>query len=256
MSKDLEFKIDAFTPETIPQGRLGQYLIELSKLYGEAEGLRFGQVKKGSAILVSVVPETSRPKVEQRLLELRTIGAPSDAVDSYRRLDDMLAIDGSTGLIRGLQGGAVVEFLGRDRARSIEYGPIREEGFIEGEIVRIGGRDSTVHLTVQDGETVYSAIETTRDVARQLGSLIFGPIVRLAGTGTWRRDDEGLWRLDRFVVASFVRMDDGGLADALDRLRAIGGSEWHKEGDPLGTLLIDRHRGGAKIGGRREARKT
>lgn len=240
MSRELEFKIDAWTPDTIPQERLGEYLIELAKLYGEIGSVKFRRLRKGSTVVVSRVDGPARPKVERRLFQVRTGEAPKDAVDAFCVLDNMLAIDNSVGIIRGLDDGAVISFPGRDRPKPVEYGPVREEGFVEGEIIRIGGRDDSIHLAIQNGETVFSSIETNREMARQLGRLIFGPVVRFWGTGTWRRDSKDGWRLDRFVVTRFEEMSHKGLEDAMEALRAIGGSEWHKEKDPIATLLAGR----------------
>jgi len=240
MSTELEFKIDAWTPATIPQARLGQYLIELAKLYGESESVRFLKLRKGSAVLVSLVADHARPKVERRLYEIRTGSAVKDAVEAFQRIDDMLALDNATAVVRGLENGRVVQFPGRERPKPIDYGAIREDGFIEGEIVRIGGRDQSVHITLQDGDTTYTTIETNRDMARRLGPLIFGPTVRLWGNATWRRGPTDGWQLERFVVASFEEVS-ASLYDVIDSLQAIGGSKWGDETDPTKSLLNLRH---------------
>lgn len=238
-NRDIEFKIDAWTPDTLPQARLGLYLLELAKLYGEQDNVRFVKVRKGSAVLVSKVSEPARPKVERRLLEVCSGLGTREAVDAYKRLDDMLALDNATAVIRGLEQNQVVQFPGRDRPKPVEYGLIKEDGAIEGEIVRIGGRDQTIHVTLQDGETVYSTIETSRDMARQLGRLIFGPTVRLWGTGTWRRAPEQSWHLEKFVVARYEEVETT-LNDAIDKLQAIDGSQWGDQADPVASLIASR----------------
>ena len=240
MIREIEFKIDAWTPETIPQERLGAYLVELAKLYGEASSVQFHRLRKGSAILVSRVLDTAAPKVERRLASIRTGEAPKDAVEAYRRLDDMLAEDNAIATLRPGKGCEVIAFPGRTRPQPIEYGPIREEGFIEGEIVRIGGRDKSVHITLQSGDDVYTNIETNRDTARELGKLLYGPVVRFWGTGTWRRSGEGEWALERFVVARFEEIAERDFAAALPDLRAVHGSEWNLVDDPVAALLASR----------------
>jgi hypothetical protein len=245
VTRDIEFRIDAWTPETIPQDRLGQYLIELARLYGENGSVHFEKLRKGSAVLVSRVDEPARPKVERRLREILAGEAPCEAVEAYRRIDDMLADDNAIGTVRGFHRGIVVRFPGRTRPKPIEYAAIREKGVLEGEIVRIGGLDRTKHITLQSGDTVYVSIETNRETAQRLGALLFGPTVRLHGTGNWRRDRDGAWRLDRFVVEEFEVLDDTSLADATAALRRIGGSEWGGLEDLLGALQEQR------AGGRR-----
>ena len=239
MARELEFKIDGWQPATIPQDRLGAYLIEVAKLYGEPGSVHFGKVRRGSVILVSIVDDHAIPKVQRRLMDIERGQAPKEATDTYRRIDDMLADDNSIGVVRGTGSdkGVVVSFPGRNRAKPIEYAAIREEGFLEGEIIRIGGKDKTIHLALQSGDMIHSAIETDRDTARRLGALIFGPTVRLDGTGSWRRSGDGTWSLDRFVVSGFLVIGERTLADSIQDIRSIRGSEWGLEPNPVETLL-------------------
>ncbi len=238
MASEFEFKIDGWTPATIPQARLGEYLVEVAKLYGEAGSVHFGGMRKGSVVLMSKVEGPAIPKVQRRLMEVHRGHATKDAVEAYRRLDDMLADDNSIGVLRGKgdDRSIVIPFPGRKREQPVEYPGIKEDGFLEGELIRIGGRDKTIHVALQSGDLVYSAIETDRDMARRLGPLIFGPTIRLSGTGTWSRSKEGIWTLTRFVVFSFAEIADVPLADAVKGIRAIGGSRWHLENDPMRAL--------------------
>ena len=241
MSEDLEFKIDAWSPSTIPQERLGEYLIELAKLYGEAGSVRFKGIRKGSVKIISHVDQPARPKVERRLFEVGRNAAPKEVVDAFNRIDRMLAEDNSTGIVRGLEGGKILQFPGKSRPRTIEIGPIKEAGCLEGEIIRIGGRDRSIHVALQDGDIVWSVIETDREMARQLGPMIFGPILRLWGTGTWYRRGSGKWRLERFQASGWERLSDSPLEESIEAIRHIGGSAWGAESDPVATLLSDRH---------------
>ncbi len=240
MPQEIEFKIDAWTPETIPQERLGAYLIEISKFYGEAADIHFRTLKHGSAVLVSTIAETASPKVERRLRLINGGAASKDAVDAYKQIDKMLADDNAVGEITLGGCDLVVNFPGRTRPKPVEYGPFKEDGFLEGELIRIGGRDKSVHLALQDGDVTYSNIETDRETARKLGALIYGPVVRLWGVGTWRRSSQGKWLLEKFIVARFEVLENYSLADALQDMRAVQGSEWNLEHDPISTLLAER----------------
>jgi hypothetical protein len=251
MSEEIEFKIDVWTPGTIPQARLGLYLVELARLYGEADSVHFSKMLEGSLRLISEVQETARPKIERRLALVKNGEAPKDAVDAYKNIDSMLAEDNATAVLKPSKA-LIIAFPGRNRPKPVEFGPVREEGFLEGEIVRIGGRDKSVHVILQDGDAIYSNIETNRDIARELGKHLFGPIVRLWGTGVWLRSGEGVWTLERFAVGRFEVMGERRFADALGEIRAVQGSEWNFQDDPVAALLAGRSDEGA---GRRKTKR-
>jgi hypothetical protein len=242
MGTEVLFKIDSWTPSTLPMERLGQYLVELSALYGEKTSVHFRRLRKGSAILVSLVDAPAVPKVRERISRARRYDAPAEIGQAFDKIDRMLADDNARGTVR-LAGeeSTIIAFPGRDRERPIDYGPVRQQGFLDGEIVRIGGRDSSVHLQLQDGDTLYSHILTDRDTARRLGSLIFGPTVRLHGVGSWRRTEAGDWQLDSFRVSDFEQLnDEENLHETLGAIAAVGGSQWHEAKDPLGDLIRSR----------------
>ncbi|WP_158808720.1 hypothetical protein [Beijerinckia sp. L45] len=243
MTREIEFKVDSWTPATIPLDRFGAYVIELAKLYGEAGSVHFSRMKKGSVVFVSNVDDHAIPKIERRLADIQQGHAAKDAVDVYRRIDDMLADDNAVGTLRGFERRIVITFPGRTRPKPVQYAAIREDGYLEGEIIRIGGKDRSVHLTLQSGETIYTAIETNRDMARRLGPLIFGPTIRIFGTGSWRRGPDGAWSLDRFILRDFEPIGESSLADAIDGIRAIGGSEWGTEPNPVAAFVAARAKG-------------
>lgn len=236
MSREITFRIDSWTPETIPMERLGEYLVELGRLYGESASVHFKKLKRGSTVIVSAVSEPAVPKVEKRLAQARQVQAPADVVRTYRRIDQMLAEDNAVGAVRFGRSN-VVPFPGREREKPVDYSLVREEGFIEGELVRLGGIDKSVHLQLQDGETLYTNIVTNRETARELGRLIFGPVVRLWGAGAWRRAAEGTWALDSFKVGRFEVLSDRDLTAVVADLQAVSGNAWHLEQDPIEALL-------------------
>jgi len=60
--------------------------------------------------------------------------------------------------------------------------------------------------------------------------------MRFQGDARWQRDESGDWELLRLKVRSFLLLNNDTLSDALERLRAIGGSDWEKADDPLELL--------------------
>lgn len=219
------FRIDAFTPDTLPMSRLAEYLAALAKMLGHTQHTHFLRVEEGSAQLVHKVDPVDAPKVETRLANVRIGQAPNEAMRAQRELDDLLANDNALGVLtERATGRVVVPFLGRNRLRPMTFPPFREDTTIQGQIVSVGGRDSTAHAQLQDGDTIHTNLSMTRDIAKQLAPLLYGPIVRLHGSGRFERQADGVWKMLNFQVDRFERLDDRLVKDALSDLRKIEGN--------------------------------
>lgn len=219
------FRIDAFTPDTLPMARLAEYLAALAKLLGFPEHTHFVRLEKGSARLVHKVDPVDAPKVETRLDGIRLGAAPKDAINARRSLDDLLANDNATGVLtESTTGRIVIPFPGRDRPKPLTFPAFREDTSIDGQVVNIGGRDSTAHATLQDGDTFHTNLSMKREQARELGKLLYGPTVRLHGNGRFERHPDGVWRMLDFRVERIERLDDRSLLDTFRMLRDVSGN--------------------------------
>src|SRR3989344_5225289 len=91
------FKIDVFTPDTLPMARLAKYLAALADLVGHSDSTHFVAIEKGSAKLVHKVEAPDVPKVDRRLGDVAQGVGPKDAVRAFKALDDLLADDNAVG---------------------------------------------------------------------------------------------------------------------------------------------------------------
>lgn len=130
-SKERRFKIDVFTPETIPMERLAQYMLQFAKLLGEPERVHFVDVESGSAVLRARVEDVAIPKVERRITDASRGQGDVVALKALQSLDDMLAEDNAVGQLCDDVGAEIIAFPGRNRAKPLEYGPFREEGVLD-----------------------------------------------------------------------------------------------------------------------------
>lgn len=215
------FRIDVFTPETIPMARLAEYLTVLSKLVGHNQSTHFDRLEEGSARLIYKIDSVDAPKVEQRLARTIEPDAPKDLRSAYEALDNMLANDNAVGELRNPTGVVIIPFPGRDRPKQLAFPAFRQDGSIDGQIVSIGGKDTTAHVILQDGAVTYSNIKLTREMARQLRMYLYEQKVRLIGSGRWERSPEGAWKLLDFSVGRFEVLDDSSLSDVLDTVRNV-----------------------------------
>jgi hypothetical protein len=221
---EYRFKIDAYTPETMPMWRLAQYMAELADLLGERGSVHFRRITRGSTVLNARIDREAAPKVRDRVVSVRAGDAPAEPMRAYKAMNKLLMDDNAIGVLRDASPrGIVVRFPGRELVEE-QFPVIRQHGSIDGIITGIRGKDETIHITLNSEGQQISGCETNRTIAKQLGAKIFEP-VRLFGRGTWTRDADGVWLLKFFKIESFEVLQDVPLTAALASLRAIP-TEW------------------------------
>jgi hypothetical protein len=241
MSHDrrLLFYIDAYSPETIPMAKLAEYMADFAALLGRDHAVHFASLEKGSTKIAALVEYEDVPKVTARLDDIRRGNLTRDTAKIFEQIDTRLANDNAVGHIyaeddRG-ETAELLAFLGRNRSKPQSYGPFNQDGHLDGLLISVGGKDETVSLRLQNGETTYSNCDTNRTLARELAKHLFEP-VRIYGTGRWIREINGHWGLVRFRVHRFEVLGPDSLRDAVTALRNVKGSGWKTIGDPLAEL--------------------
>jgi len=245
MAKTYTLHIDAYSPETIPMARLAEYMQQLAAMLGHEAAVHFDSIRDGSTQLVSRVDHEQVPKVGAVLDALMRGEGPPEAVKAQGEIDRLLADDNATGYLfeDNDPGAKIIAFPGVTRPRPVSYGPIKQEGMLDGILVSVGGADKTIHIRLQHGDMKYSNIDTDRETARRLGKHLFEPI-RVFGTGSWFREEGGTWTLRRFKVDSFEALKTDDLRDVIQELRQVEGSEWSGQSDALAKLRHLRDEGG------------
>ena len=238
---EYRFEIDAFTPETLPMARLAEYMAEFALMLGQPEHVHFVRLQKGSTAVVANVEWEAIPKVRERIRAVRSQNpdAPLEAVRAFHRIDNRLAEDNATGALVEPTGKTVIRFAGRKRKIELEYGAVRQPGTVDGVPIVIGGEKDPVPVHLEDRDRIHNCY-AKRTVARQIAAFIFTTPVRASGLGVWRREESGLWVMERFLIQDFKPLDDASLSDVVDDLRRIDGS-WQTLEDPLDELNHIRH---------------
>jgi hypothetical protein len=238
MSENIRYrlKITAYSPETIPMVRLGEYMQSLGALMGSEAFVHFKKLTPGSTVLNAEVEPQEVKRVNERLSLAGNQDAPQDIRKSYDNLEALLRKDAATGTLTSGSGKKLLKFLGIDAIQIERIGPIREKTTLEGTVVRVGGKDKTIHallITIDGYEHKLSM--TSRELAKQLASNLYGS-VRASGTGVWFRNETGDWELDELKLEEFETHADRSLLEAVAELRAVEGSGWKTLGDPLTVL--------------------
>jgi hypothetical protein len=234
---EYRLRIDVFSVESLPMSRLAEYMTELARLLGEQERVHFSRLEPGSAVLVSRIEEPAAPKVGERLQKVRDGNGPKDAMQAYKALDTLLAKDNAVATLTAEGGAEIIAFPGRTRPKPMRYGPFREDGSLDGVVIRLGGKDLSIPVLLRDAEGADYLCQTTVELSKQLAPYYRGATVRVYGSGKWVREEDGSWTLQQFDISRFEVIDDSPLVDVVTKLRAVEGSEWGKDaslGDVLG----------------------
>jgi hypothetical protein len=234
--RQYRLKIDVFSVDSLPMGRLAEYMAEFARLLGEVEHVHFSHLEKGSAVLVSNVDGPALPKVAERLQKVREGRAPKDAMQAFTALDNLLAKDNAVADLIPPDRSNVIEFPGRTRPKPMRYGPFREHGTLDGVLIRIGGRDDTIPVWLKDGDIEYHC-QVREDLARRIAPHYLNGTLRVHGSGKWVREENGGWVLQQFDIDDFELLDDSPLAKVVGKLRAVEGSTWHDSGDAVHDIL-------------------
>jgi hypothetical protein len=220
----ITFRIDAFTPETLPSAKLAQYLTHLSKLIGSEEKLHFKRIGRGCAILNLWIDEADLANTHGRLKSIGTVDSSPEANKAYDNLNQQLAEDNAVGNLR-IGSAKILNFPGRKIGSEQIVGPITQAESLDGQLVRVGGLDETVPVTLREGSQVHHC-NTNIETAKKLGQYLFGATIRVFGTATWYRRTSGEWLLQKFWVDNFRLLDDTDLSRTVDQLRAIPIDGW------------------------------
>ncbi|WP_211467295.1 hypothetical protein [Collimonas silvisoli] len=229
----LTFRIDVFTPETLPMARLAAYLAELATLYGSEDQVHFSKLKKGSAILQVVVEEPAYPKVFRRLQSVNNGDAIPDVKKAYKALDELLRSDNAVGSISRVSGGKVLEFPGR-KAQIPETYTISQPTTVDGVVIKIGGKDETIPVTLKDqeGKVINCQIRGAAN-AKALSKHYLEDPIRVHGTGKWVRCGDGTWELESLHIQTWEDLDTAPIDEVLASLKAVQGNGWKTMDNPL-----------------------
>ncbi len=242
MSTEYRFRIDGpYTPDSIPMERLAEYMTALSKLLGEEKNTHLGTVEPGSAVLVANVDDVATPKVLGRVSMLGTEQVLPDVRKAFGVLDDMLRKDNATGVLLSEVNAIIIPFPGRERPEPLVFGPFKQDGTLDGQVIRVGGRDATVPVHLRDGAVIHSGLHTNPELAQAIAKHFLGPTIRVHGTGTWFRSGDGTWELKGFKIASFDVLDETPFKQVVSDLRHVKGSQWNELPNPVRELLERRH---------------
>lgn len=238
--RDITFQIDVFKPDTLPMARLAEYLSHLSSLYGSKEKVHFKGVESGSALLKANVEDEAYPKVMDRINSLNSGEGLREVQKAYDQIDELLRQDNAVGEIR--VGAKVIPFPGRNKILD-ESIVVTQWTEIDGVVIKIGGKDNSVPVTILDSEgKTYNCQIYGVDRAKELSKYFFGQTLRIGGEAKLIRHPENGWNIQSLVIKDFEPISEEPLGVVLENMRALEGIGWKAEENPVEAWLsIRRH---------------
>lgn len=219
-------------PDDMPLDKLAEYLKEFALILGKDNQPVLSSVDEGSILLCAKIPGHKQSHVEQRLLDAQR-GDTQSGVSKYLiRLEAMMLDDGIT----------KADFLNPQQqvlvslqaANEPVLYSVSQTGEVDGEITGVMGADDTMHITLKEwGGRIVKLVADVR-TGRELGHHLRTGSVRLYAHGQWNRTDAG-WKPDpkKCFVDRFEVLDESGVVEIFNELRAIPGNGWATEPDPL-----------------------
>lgn len=232
--REYRFKIDAYTPDSIPMARLAEYLTDLAVVLGNRDRVHFNRVESGSTTPVIRVEWEAEPKVRERVRAVKLKEAPEDALKAARSIDRRLAEDNAIGVLQDPVGGKVLRFPGRELLKKLVFGPMAQVGVFQGVPIRVGGEGDPVPVHLEEGKEKYIVL-ARRTLAKEIVQYLFSAVIRVEGTGRWIRHADGEWELLDFKVATYQLVEDADIRKNISDLQSIP-AEWKKLDDPLSVL--------------------
>ena len=233
------FKIDAYSPETMPLGRLAEYLADLSVLFGEDQNVHLIKIEKSSTVPVVLVDREAEPKVRERLNAVVRRDAPPEAMRAAASIDEKLRKDNAKGKVIAPTGDNLIVFPGKDHVEPLIYGPFTQPGIIIGMPIMVGGKNDPVPVHLQTKDGVYDCL-ARRERAREIASYLFTTYIEAEGIGRWIRHSTGEWEMKSFRIGNFKPLEYATLRDTIKKLRAVP-AKWKEKEDPLSELRDLRH---------------
>lgn len=217
------FRMDAFSPDTLPMARLAEYLEHLAFVLGEETHVHFKSVTKGSAKLGMLVDQPAVQRVRGHVNEANS--GQGKRSERCRLINDMLRKDNSCATLkRGRDN--VISFLGRKANIFPLLGPFTQQISRDGQLVRIGGKDKSAHASLLDAEGAIHNFEVKRELARELAPHLFAGALRLHGTGRFTRSESGEWTSTSLRADRFEELSGETLLETLARLRGLPADTW------------------------------
>ncbi len=211
--------------------RLGQYMEQLATILGEFDRVHFDRLERGSTkVIARLDAGQTTQRVQSRVRAVRDGTAPRDALGAYYSLQDMVEDDGGRARLQ-FRSATILRFTGRNAPPPSKFRLI-DTGTVTGRLYHLTeNRDGKIKGRIRPRVGNYVNCTAGPELAGELRRHLFED-VRLSGSGTWHRSDNGGWWCPNLAVTKVQPVKNASLRDALDAIRSV---EANWSDDPLAT---------------------
>lgn len=240
----LRFRIDAYSPATMPLARLARYLHNLGTVLGESDGVHLVGVEDENTVPLLAVDPEAYPKLRTQVEAAIHGRGSARALKARKAIETDLAEDNADyAELVDEDGARLLHFTGDTTDNDEpEYGPFRQSGTLDGVPIVIGGKGDPVPVHLQDLDRVH-VCRASRDLAKRIGKHLFATPLRVSGVGQWFRDRRGAWTMTNFRIDGYTELRSESLTATTARLQAMDAA-WKHRADPLGDLAALRKEAG------------
>jgi hypothetical protein len=228
-------RIKGFTPDNLPLGRMGEYVSALAELIGDDVQASFERVTKGSAQLKIKISDDDADLAISKIKTASCADEGSSARRGYEKIQSLLASDRTSAEFRPQKGAVILKFPGAPK-NVLRLAMIKEAGEINGRIIKVGGRDDSIPVSLRtpDGKIINCTANV--EMALKLKRYLLEPIdVILLGEGKWKRTESGAWETVEFRIIEVSEMTFEDFDTELAKVRSAG-SGWDGVEDVDGEL--------------------
>ena len=223
MKKDFDIfslHIKSFTPETIPFKRLLEYLAQLEKLF-DGEDVHFIKVAKGSAAPEFIVKTDIAYKIEEKINSLNNTDNPM-----FSKFARLLQEDNTSAYFTKNKKRIFEIKVANDNLQKYD---IKEEYELYGYVIKVGGRDDTVPLSLRDlyDDSIIYNCNTNRNLAKDIAKYLFETPIKLSGVANWIKIGNSSWELKSFNIKNFDTIELTTIESDLTKLFEVN-KEWYE----------------------------
>lgn len=226
------FRIQNYSPETLPFERMLQYYQNLANMLGESQSMHLLDITESSHASTIKVDGSATANLQYRLYDLKNETAPTAALSARAAIGQLLAEDNTSATFEDDRGNNVIVFP-NPKPDAVQPIRIRDTAAFVGELYHIAGTPQNAKVRLQTDDFGVVFCTTTKSVAKEMRDYLFENI-KVAGRGQWTKNTEtSRWDIGAFTITDFSPVIKESLKTAIERVRGLE-IEWPD--DPLAKL--------------------